>query len=123
MRHLARGVEHALDVRFSGPQHPDVRKHQRTAAFCGADQVRPLICAPRKNQNTGGRGLLRRGLRSPRLATGHAIVQRILATTRRQAARYLVHDPNDLPHNITAVAAGGIFEPRRESPPWRRLDR
>jgi len=33
-----------------------------------------------------------------------------LATTRRQAARYLVHDRNDLPHNITAVAAGGIFE-------------
>jgi hypothetical protein len=43
MRHLARGVEHALDVRFSGSQHPDVRKHQRTAAFGGADQVRPLI--------------------------------------------------------------------------------
>jgi hypothetical protein len=25
------------DVRFSGPLHPDVRKHQRTAAFGGAD--------------------------------------------------------------------------------------
>src|SRR4029077_4619069 len=46
----------------------------------------------------------------PRLATWHAIVQGILATIRRQATRYRVHDRNDLPHNITAIAAGGIFE-------------
>ena len=68
MRHLARGVEHALDVRFSGPQHPDMRKHQRTAALGGADQVRPLIARHAKSEHRR-RGLLRRGLRSPRQAT------------------------------------------------------
>ena len=28
---------------------------------------------------------------------------------KRQAARYLVHDRNDLLHDITAVTAGGAF--------------
>jgi hypothetical protein len=39
-----------------------------------------------------------------------AIVQGILLLARRQALRYLVHDLDDLPHDITAVAPGGIFE-------------
>ena len=49
-----------------------------------------------------------------RLATRHAIVQGILATTRRQAARYLVHDRNDLADNVSsrlppsAVAAPAV---------------
>jgi len=109
MRHLARGVEHALDVRFSGPQHPDVRKHQWTAAFGGADQVRSLIVRHAKIRTQADWVCCGAGS-GPRLATGHAIVQRILATTKRQAARCLIHDRNDLPHNVTAVAAGGIFE-------------
>jgi hypothetical protein len=40
---MSRLAKNALDVRFSGPQHPDVRKHQRTATFCVADQMRRLI--------------------------------------------------------------------------------
>ena len=38
-----------------------------------------------------------------------AIVQGI-PLAWRQALRYLVHDLDDLPHDITAVATGGIFE-------------
>lgn len=61
-----------------------------------------------------------RGASVPRLAAGHAIVQGILAT-RRQAPRYVVHDRNDLPHNITAVAAGGTFEQIAHCGPDLRL--
>jgi hypothetical protein len=43
------------------------------------------------------------------LATRHVIVQGISAT-RRQAARNLVHDRNDLPNDITAITAGGTVE-------------
>jgi hypothetical protein len=42
-------------------------------------------------------------------AAGHAVVQGTLAA-RRQSARYLVHDLDDIPHDITAVAAGGALE-------------
>src|SRR6516162_2323067 len=118
-------------ISLRSAQHPDVRKHQRIAAFGGADQVRSLIvrhakirtqadwvCAADRESPFMKAGYGKTvcpvcacGAGSgPRLATGHAIVQRILATTKRQAARCLIHDRNDLAHNVTAVAAGGIFE-------------
>jgi len=50
-----------------------------------------------------------RGASVPRLAPGHAVVQRILAA-KRQAARHLGHDLNDPPYDITAVACGCAIE-------------
>src|SRR5437879_5537725 len=47
--------------------------------------------------------------RRPGLSAGHAVVEGIFAA-RRQSARDFAHNLNDLPHDITAVAAGGPFE-------------
>jgi hypothetical protein len=44
-----------------------------------------------------------------RLATRQFIVEGILAA-RRKSARDLVHNLNDLPRDITAVATGGALE-------------
>jgi hypothetical protein len=41
------------------------------------------------------------------LSAGHAIVEGIIFAARRQSARDRAHHLNDLPHDITAVAAGG----------------
>ena len=41
---------------------------------------------------------------------GNVVVEGILLAARRQSARYLVHNLNDLPHDITAVATGGALE-------------
>jgi len=67
--------------------------------------------APRTHQRAswsrGGAFCERRGL-DTRLATGH-VIEGILAT-RRQAARNLVHDRNDPPHDIAAVTPGDTVE-------------
>jgi hypothetical protein len=44
-----------------------------------------------------------------RLSARQVIVEGILAA-RGQADHYLVHNFNDLPNNIAAVAAGTLFE-------------
>jgi hypothetical protein len=44
------------------------------------------------------------------LSAGHAIVEGIIFAARRQSARHLAHNLNDLPHDITAVTAGGPLE-------------
>ena len=41
------------------------------------------------------------------------IVERILAA-KQQPARYLVHDPDDLPNNVITVAAGRIYAEARD---------
>ena len=55
----------------------------------------------------------------PHLAAG-AIVQRIFAAGW-QAARHLVYDRNDLPHDIAAVGSGDTFEEVADRRPDLRL--
>lgn len=69
---------------------------------------RGLIASVRNGEGRQLGGLSDTG-RGKRLAAGHAVVQRVL-TARRQVARHLVHDRNDLPHDVTPVAAGRAFE-------------
>jgi hypothetical protein len=58
-----------------------------------------------RKSRTHQRGFLESGRGYRRLAARQFIVEGILAA-RRQSARDLAHNLNDLPHNITAVAAG-----------------
>jgi hypothetical protein len=73
MWRLARGVEHALDVRFSGPQHLDVRKHQQTAACWGMSRAELEKRILRLHK--GGIGILKIG---KTLGIGTGTVQRVL---------------------------------------------
>ena len=74
-----------------------------------------IPCVPGNVSSSAGRDIpslqvgLKRWASVPRLASGHAVVQRILAAGQ-QAARHLGHDLNDLPHDITAVASGCAIE-------------
>jgi hypothetical protein len=83
----------------------------RPGIACAVVRIGRHTLASAKTKATSGLPGVSEGL-SARVSRAYppgAIVQGI-PLARRQALRYLVHDLDDLPHDITAVATGGIFE-------------